>query len=88
MWASHPWESASYCWVVICKNAKAHNSENMMFGHKIALAETDAFESLPVSGPFLVHCDECGQEHSYEPTDVVRLEFEPPNGFTIHPRFR
>jgi len=32
MWASDPWETSSYCWVVICKNAKAHNSENMMFG--------------------------------------------------------
>ncbi len=88
MWASDPWENSNYCWVVICKNGKAHNSENMMFGRKIPLAETDSFESLPVSGPFLVQCDECGQEHSYEPKDVVRLEFELPDGFTTHPRFR
>jgi len=46
MWASDPWENSSYCWVVVCKNAKAHNSENMMFGHKIPLAETDSFEFL------------------------------------------
>ena len=75
MWASDPWANSSYCWVVICKNAKAHNSENMMFGHKIPLAETDSFESLPVSGPFVLQCDECGQEHSYEPPDVVSFEF-------------
>jgi hypothetical protein len=70
MWASDPWQNSSYCWVVICKNVKAHNSENMMVGHKIPLAETDAFESLSVSGPFLVLCDECGEEHSYDPEDV------------------
>jgi hypothetical protein len=88
MCATNPWENPSYCWVVICKNTKAHNSENMMVGHKIPLAETDAFEPLPVSGPFLVQCDECGEELSYEPSDIARLEFEVPVGFTTHPRFR
>jgi hypothetical protein len=88
MWASNPWEDSNYCWVVICKNAKTHNSENMMFGHKIPLAETDSFEDLPVSGPFFVKCDECGEELSYDPADVVRLEFEVPVGFTTHPRFK
>jgi hypothetical protein len=87
MWASNPWESRGYCWVVICKNTRFHNSENVMFGHKIPLAETDAFESLPVKESFLVHCDECGQENTYEPGEVVRLEFEIPNGFVAHPRF-
>jgi hypothetical protein len=82
------WANPSYCWVVICKNAKAHHSANMMFGHKIPLAETDPFESLPVSGPFLVQCDECGEEHSYDPTEVLRLEIELPNGFITHPRFK
>src|SRR2546428_623318 len=66
------WANPSYCWVVICKNA-------------IPLAETDPFEPLP-SGPFLVQCDECGEEHSYDPAEVLRLEFELPNGFTTHPR--
>ena len=47
-----------------------------------------SFEPLPVSGPFLVQCDECGEEHSYDPAEVLRLEFELPNGFTTHPRFR
>jgi len=59
-----------------------------MSGHKIPLAETDAVESLPVSGPFLVECDDCGEEYSYEPADVLRLEFELPDGFVTHPRFR
>jgi len=82
------WADPSYCWVVICKNSKAHHAANMMFGHKILLAETDAFEPPPVSGPFLVQCDECREEHSYQPAEVLRLEFELPNGFTAHPRFR
>ena len=82
------WANPSYCWVVICKNAKAHHSANLMVGHKIPLAETDPFEPLPVSGPFSVLCDECGEEHSYDPGEVLRLEFELPNGFTTHPRFK
>jgi hypothetical protein len=88
MGASNPWENVSYCWVVICKNTKAHKNENMMIGHKIPLAETDAFEPMPVSGPFLVQCDECSQENTYEPGEVLRLELELPVGFTAHPRFR
>jgi hypothetical protein len=51
MWANDPWGNVTYCWVVICKNAKAHRQTNVLIGHKIPLAETDAFESLPVSGP-------------------------------------
>lgn len=62
----------------ICKNAKAHKSENVMFGHKIALAETDAFEALPVTGPLLVKCDGCREEYIYEPSEVLRLEMEAP----------
>jgi len=63
----NPWENPNYCWVVICKNTKAHRGANLMYGHKIPLGETDEFEPLPVSGPFTVKCDECGDEHSYEP---------------------
>jgi len=88
MSAVDAWQNPSYCWVVICKNTKVHHDVNMMVGHKIPLAETDAFESLPVSGPFLVLCDECGCEQSYDPAEVLRLEFELPDGFTTHPRFR
>ena len=28
--------------------------------------------NLPVSGPFLVQCNECGEEHSYDPADVLK----------------
>jgi len=55
---------------------------NVMFGHKIPMGETDSFEPVPLSGPFLVQCDECGEEHSYEPEEVLRLEFELPESFT------
>jgi hypothetical protein len=82
-----PYGNPSYFWVVICKNAKAHRNTNLMFGHKIPLGETDAFETLPVSGPFIVQCDECGKEDSYEPAEVLRVELETPASFTPHPRF-
>jgi hypothetical protein len=82
-----PYGNPSYFWVVICKNAKAHRNTNLMFGHKIPLGETDAFEALPVSGPFIVQCDECGKEDSYEPAEVLRVELETPASFTPHPRF-
>ena len=88
MGAWNPWESPSYCWVVICKNAKAHHKTNTMYGHKIPLGETDAFAAVPVSGFFLAKCDECGEQHSYEPAEVLRLELELPESFTPHPRFR
>ena len=88
MSALDAWENPSYYWVVICKNAKAHHSENMMFGHKIPLGETDAYDSLPVSGPFLVRCDECNEEYTYEPAYTLRLELGLPGSFTPHPRFR
>jgi len=88
MGAWNPWENPSYCWVVICKNTKAHRDTNVMFGHKIPLGETDAFEHLPVSEPFVVRCDECGDDRSYEPSEVLRLELALPESFTPHPRFR
>ena len=88
MGAWNPWENRTCCWVVICKNKKAHREANIMFGHKILLGETDSFEPVPVSGPFLVQCDECGEEQSYVPDEVLRLEVELPESFTPHPRFR
>jgi len=81
-------ENPNYCWVVICKNAKAHRETNLMFGHKIPLGETDPFEPVPVSGPFFAKCDDCGQEHSYDPGDVMRVEMDLPESFTPHPRFK
>ena len=88
MGAGSPWENPSYYWVVICKNVRAHRATNIMFGHKIPLGETDAFESLPVSAAFLARCDECGEEHSYQPEEVLRFELELAESFTAHPRFR
>jgi len=82
-----PYENPSYCWVVICKNAKAHRNTNLMFGHKIPLGEADPFEPLPVSGPFYATCDDCGHEDSYNPEEVTRIEFQLPESFTAHPRF-
>jgi len=81
------WENPAYCWIVICKNTKVHRHANVMFGHRIPLAETDAFEPMTVSGPFYVRCDDCGQEYSYEPSEVMRVEMEIPELFTTHPRF-
>ena len=82
------WEESAYAWVVICKNKRFHKHTNVMYGHKIPLAETDAFATPPaVSGPFTVQCDECGQEYSYEPGEVLRLELELPASFKPHPAF-
>jgi hypothetical protein len=36
------WDNPNYCWVVICKNEKAHRGANVMFGHKIPLGETQS----------------------------------------------
>jgi len=38
--------------------------------------------------PFKVRCDECGKEYVYKPTEVLRVEQEPPASFTPHPLFR
>jgi len=52
--SSDSWEDPNDCWVAICNNTKAHRDENLMFGRKIPLAETDAFELIPASGPIVV----------------------------------
>ena len=89
MGAWSPWENASYCWVVICKNKRFHQHTNVMFGHKIPLGETDAVSSPPaLSGAFAVRCDECGEEHDYKPKEVLRFELELPASFTPHPLFK
>jgi hypothetical protein len=84
---SADWTSASYFWAVICGNVKVHKNENVMVGHKIPLAETDAFEALPVTGSVPVKCDESGEEYIYEPSEVVRLGMGAPDNFTTGPRF-
>ncbi|SRR5258708_9165937 len=37
---------------------------------------------------FRVRCDECGKEHVYKPSEVLRSDQEPAESFTPHPLFR
>lgn len=77
-----------YFWVVLCKNHKFHNHQNLFFRHKIPLGETDPFQSPPdLDGGFKVRCDECGEEYTYAPKDLLRFELEPPKVFSPHPLF-
>ncbi len=86
-WSS--WDnSENYCWVVICKNNKFHNHQNFFSGHKIPLGETDAFSPPPTVDFLLtVKCDECGEEYTYDPADVVRFQMQLASDFKPHPLF-
>ena len=84
-----PWEDASYCWVVICKNKRFHRHAGADIGYKIPLAETDAVSPKPtLSAPFLVRCTDCGEEYSYKPSEIQRVELNLVDSFTTHPLFR
>lgn len=84
-----PWEDASYCWVVICKNKRFHRRVGEAFANKIPLAETDAVSPKPdVSAPFLVRCPDCGGEYSYRPDEVLKVELGVVDSFTPHPLFQ
>jgi hypothetical protein len=76
-----------YCWVVICKNRKFHDQQNIYSGHKIALCETDEFMPPPQIQQFTVRCDECGAEHLYLASDLVRLQIPLATYFKPHPLF-
>jgi hypothetical protein len=79
---------SQYFWVVLCKNHKFHKRQNLFFGHKIPLAETDAFQPPPsLDGGLNVRCDDCGQEYTYKSKDLLRIELESPESFTPHPLF-
>jgi hypothetical protein len=83
------WDTSEYCWVVICKNHRFHHHKNQLYGHRIPLGETDAFTPRPaLAGRLVVRCDECGQEYSYEPAEVLRYEEVFPDSVTPHPLFR
>jgi hypothetical protein len=70
------WGDSEYCWVVFCRNWWFHR-ENILYGHRIPLAETDAVASLPpLKDHFMVRCDSCGKEYRYEPTDVFRYDHD------------
>ncbi len=74
---------------MICKNVRVHRHVNVNAGHKIVLGETDAFEPPPVlNSPFLVRCNDCDKEYSYEAGEVLRHELELPASFMPHPLFR
>ena len=81
-------DSSQYFWVVLCKNHRFHRHQNFFFAHKIPLAETDAFLPPPaLNGNLRVRCDDCGQEYSYKPKELVRIQLEYPESFTPHPLF-
>lgn len=80
-------EVEPYCWVVICKNRKFHNQQNIYSGHKIPLCETDEVASPPEVSVFTVRCDECGSEQSYRSEDLVRFQMPLPPDFRPHPLF-
>ena len=87
--ATRMWEDSRYCWLVLCKNHWFHLRHNLVFRHRILLAETDAVASRPpVDRPFKVRCDECGKEYVYKPAEVLKSALEPPASFTPHPLFR
>ena len=80
--------STEYFWVVLCKNKRFHKHQNLFFGHPIPLAETDAIDSPPpLNERFRVRCNDCGEEYTYEPKEVLRSEIQPPDAFTPHPLF-
>jgi hypothetical protein len=82
------WEDSHYCWMVICKNRWYHIRQNLFYGHRIPLAETDVYASPPaINTSFTVRCDDCRKEYLYKPSEVVRHEQDLPKSFTPHPLF-
>jgi hypothetical protein len=83
------WEDKQYCWVVICKNTWFHLRQNIFFGHRIPLGETDVYEDPPdLKSSFKVQCDVCQKEYFYAPSDVMKSELELPESFSPHALFR
>ena len=78
-----------YFWVVLCKNHRFHHIGNPSYLHQIAIGETDAHSPLPVlTERVIVRCDNCGEQFSYKPTEILRNVVEIPAGFVPHPLFR
>jgi hypothetical protein len=81
-------ENEPYWWVVICKNQKFHRHQNMFSGHKIPLGETDAFAPPPeIDFNLTIRCDECGEEYTYDPADLLRFQMGQQPNFKPHPLF-
>ena len=80
--------ASDYVWVVICKNHNYHKKQNLFFGHKISLGETDALHPAPaLPGAITVNCDDCGHQNTYKPSELMRLQLELPESFQPHPEF-
>ncbi len=78
-----------YFWVVLCKNHRFHHKGNTSYSHQIALGETDAYSPLPMlMERVTVRCDNCGEEYSYNPAEILRNVIQIPNSFVPHPLFR
>jgi hypothetical protein len=60
-----------------------------MYGDKIPLGDTDAVSPMPeLAGAFVARCDECGEERSHDPGEVLRVELNlPMTGATSAVRF-
>ena len=77
-----------YYWVVLCKNPGNHLHKCRPFEHIILLGETDSISPPPaLQSTFQARCAKCGQEHSYQATEVLRYEATPPDQFVPHPLF-
>ena len=83
------YEEKQYYWIVICKNRRYHIRRNILFGHPIPLAETDFYSAMPpLEGRFSGQCDECGEDYTYSPSEVMRFEMYPPEVVVTHKLFR
>jgi uncharacterized lipoprotein YbaY len=83
--------ATAYFWVVICKNHRFHHKGNTSYAHQIALAETDPYSPLPIppsTEHVRIRCNDCGAEHSYKSTEILRNEIAVPENFTPHPLFQ
>jgi len=81
--------STDYFWVVLCKNHRFHQKENISFQHRILLGETDAFSTLPMlPGKIEVRCDSCGKSYWYKRSEISRGEVQVPESFIPHPLFK
>src|SRR5882762_3640430 len=73
---------SGYFWIVLCKNHKFHKDQNLLFEHRIPLAETDPYETPPFfAAGIKIRCDGCGQEYAYRSKDLLRVEMESPQSF-------
>jgi hypothetical protein len=80
---------SEFFWAVLCKNHGFHKQQSLFFAHKIPLAETDAYLPPPeLNGDLRIRCDECGEEYSYKPKEIMRVELEHPASFKPHPLFQ